>query len=151
MPDSARLIENLLHLYAERIDAGDFGGVAELFRHGRIEPSPDAGGRDAVVGSDAVLAMYRSSVRLYDGVPRTRHLISNAIIEVEEGDRHAAARSSYVVFQQAPEQRLQPIISGRYEDTFHRPEGAWTFEARKMRVDLVGDLSHHLLFDLQKN
>ena len=50
MPDSARQIENLLYTYAERIDAGDFEGLADLFHHGRIEPSPDAPGRDAVVG-----------------------------------------------------------------------------------------------------
>ena len=28
MPDPAREIENLLHLYAERIDAGDLEGLA---------------------------------------------------------------------------------------------------------------------------
>ena len=152
MPDSARQIENLLYTYAERIDAGDFEGLADLFRHGRIEPSPDAPGRDAVVGRDAVLAMYRSSTRLYeDGTPRTRHVTSNAIIEVAEDDLSAQARTTYIVFQQAPGQALQPIISGRYEDTFHRPEGDWAFDTRMMRIDLVGDLGHHLLFELPKN
>ena len=31
--DDARLIENLIYEYAERIDDGDLAGVAELFRH----------------------------------------------------------------------------------------------------------------------
>ena len=42
MGDSAREIENLLYSYAERIDAGDLGGVADLFIHGRIKAAPDA-------------------------------------------------------------------------------------------------------------
>ncbi|MFP6664206.1 MAG: nuclear transport factor 2 family protein [Deltaproteobacteria bacterium] len=149
MADSARLIENLLYVYAERMDAGDFIGVADLFAHGRIEASPEAKREDAAVGREGVLAMYRSAARLYeDGTPRTRHLISNAIIEVDDDEAHATARTSYMVFQQTEKLALQPIIGGHYHDTFHRPEGAWAFDTRIMFVDLVGDLSHHLLFDL---
>jgi hypothetical protein len=40
---------------------------------------------------------------------------------------------------------LQPIISGRYLDTFHPVDSQWWFQTRIMQVDLVGDLSHHLL------
>ena len=43
---------------------------------------------------------------------------------------------------------LQPVISGRYRDEFERVDGAWRFATRKMYVDLVGDLSQHLLFEL---
>ena len=42
MADAARAIENLLHIYAERIDAGDLQGLAQLFTHGRIRPGRDA-------------------------------------------------------------------------------------------------------------
>ena len=42
MPDSAREIENLLHVYAERMDAGDLEGVADLFAHGRVAGSAEA-------------------------------------------------------------------------------------------------------------
>ena len=34
--DDGRRIEHLLYLYAERIDAGDFQGVGELFSGGQI-------------------------------------------------------------------------------------------------------------------
>ena len=30
----------------------------------------------------------------------------------------------------------------------HSLDGAWAFDTRTMHVDLVGDLSQHLLFDL---
>lgn len=150
MQDPAREIENLLHTYAERIDAGDLEGVAELFTHGRIAPSPDAPDDACIVGRDAVLALYRASTRIYeDGIPHTKHVTSNSIIEVE-GDA-GSARSYFTVFQQVDDFPLQPIISGRYQDTFQRIEGRWWFGRRTMLVDLVGDLSRHLLIALPED
>ena len=100
MADAAREIENLLYTYAERIDAGDLEGVADLFVHGRILPSADAPTDRAIVGRDRVLALYRGSTRLYDdGTPRTKHVTTNTIIEVADGASTAAARSYYTVFQ----------------------------------------------------
>lgn len=150
MDDAARAIENLLYTYAERIDAGDLEGLAELFTHGRIQATADAPAEKAVVGRDAVLALYRASTRIYpDGSPHTRHLTSNAIIEVARDALTANARSCYTVFQQVDDFPLQPIIAGRYHDTFHRLDGRWFFDTRIMLVDLVGDLSHHLLYELK--
>ncbi len=145
MPDSAREIENLVYTYAERIDAGDLAGVAELFRHGRIEAAPGV----TVEGAEKVRRLYEGSTRLYeDGTPRSRHVTTNVIIEVDDDAGTAAARASYVVFQQTDELPLQPIIAGRYRDTFHRVDGEWCFDTRQMLVDLTGDLSRHLLFEL---
>ena len=150
MADAAREIENLLHSYAERIDSGDLEGVADLFAHGRILASPDADPGRAIVGRDGVLKLYRASTRLYDdGTPRTKHVTTNSIIEVEEGSHAAAARSYFTVFQRVDEFPLQPIIAGRYRDTFQRIDGRWWFDTRIMIVDLVGDLSRHLLFKLE--
>jgi hypothetical protein len=39
-------------------------------------------------------------------------------------------------------------IAGRYHDSFHRIDGRWWFDTRVLFVDLVGDLSHHLLYKL---
>ena len=75
-------------------------------------------------------------------------MTTNAIVTLEEGARKAAARSYYTVFQQVEGHPLQPIICGRYHDTFQRIDGGWWFDTRLMIVDLVGDLSRHLLFDL---
>ena len=70
MADNAREIENLIYTYAERIDAGDLTGVAELFAHGRIEAAPDAPALDR--GRERVRELYEGSTRLYDdGTPRT--------------------------------------------------------------------------------
>ena len=146
MPDSAREIENLVYAYAERIDAGDLAGVAELFRHGRIEAAPGV----VLEGVDAVRKLYESSTRLYDdGTPRTRHITTNVIVEVDDTAGTATARASYTVVQQTDALALQPIIVGRYRDTFHRVDGHWCFDTREMFVDLTGDLSHHLLFELR--
>jgi ketosteroid isomerase-like protein len=146
MPDSAREIENLVYAYAERIDAGDLAGVAELFRHGRIEAAPGV----VLEGVDAVRKLYESSTRLYDdGTPRTRHVTTNVIVDVDDDAGTATARSSYTVVQQTDALPLQPIIVGRYRDTFHRVEERWCFDTREMLVDLTGDLSHHLLFELR--
>lgn len=150
MLDATREIENLLHTYAMRIDLGDLEGVADLFAHGRIASAPDAPPDQGIVGRDAVLALYRGSTRLYeDGTPRTKHVTSNSIIEVESSGESARARSYYTVFQQTDALALQPIIAGRYHDSFHRVDGAWWFDTRVMLVDLKGDLSRHLLFELK--
>jgi 3-phenylpropionate/cinnamic acid dioxygenase small subunit len=149
MADDARKIENLLYVYAERIDAGDFEGVADLFTHGRIKASPDASPDQVVEGREAVLAMYAGSTRRYEsGTPRTRHVTTNAIIEVEDGAESASARSCFTVLQQVDDMPLQPIITGRYQDTFQRIGERWWFDTRIMRIDLVGDLSRHLLIDI---
>jgi len=146
MPDNAREVENLLYAYAECIDAGDLAGVAELFHHGRIQAGPGV----VFEGVDQVRSMYDGATRLYDdGTPRTKHVTTNVAVEVDEATGTATARAYYHVLQQTDELPLQTIIAGRYHDTFHRVDGAWCFDTREMFVDLTGDLSHHLLFDLK--
>ena len=143
--DESRLIENLIYIYAERLDAGDLEGVAELLRHGEIV-SPTEG--SVVAGYGAVLDMYRRATRIYEdsGTPATRHITSNVIIEVE--GEHALSRSCFTVIQARPDFPLQLIASGHYRDTFKKIDGHWCFARREIRVDLVGDLSAHLLTDL---
>ncbi|MDH3706766.1 MAG: nuclear transport factor 2 family protein [Acidimicrobiia bacterium] len=149
MSDSARAIEHLLYTYAERIDAGDLDGVADLFAHGRIQAMPDESPEVVFEGRDAVQRLYDSTVRLYDdGTPMTKHITTNAIIEVDEGAGVASARSHYTVTQATDELPLQIIITGRYHDSFHRINGDWWFDNRIMIVDQTGDLSHHLTYEV---
>ena len=49
------------------------------------------------------------------------------------------------MFQATEALPLQPIITGRYEDKFERVDGRWRYTEKKFFVDLVGDLSQHLL------
>jgi 3-phenylpropionate/cinnamic acid dioxygenase small subunit len=142
--DAQTAIARLVYAYAERIDEGDFEGVAELFAAGTITVE----GTDAVrAGRDDVLEMYRQSTRIYEdtGTPKTKHVTTNVVIEVDEEAGTAHARSYFTVLQATPELPLQPVIAGRYRDRFERPEGTWRFAERHMICDLFGDLSHHLL------
>lgn len=148
MGDSARDIENLLYAYAERIDAGDLDGVADLFAHGRICGVENGPPETVFEGRERVRAMYEMSTRLYeDGTPKTKHVTTNAQVQVD-GDA-GSARSYYTVFQATPALPLQPIITGHYHDTFHRIDGQWCFDTRVMFVDQIGDLSHHLKYALR--
>ncbi len=145
MGDATRAIEDLLGEYCERMDLGDFGGVGELFRDGALA---DEHGTELARGADAVAAFYAAGTRLHDGSPRTKHLVLNSILDVDEAAGAGTARSSYVVLQATPDLPLQPIITGRYHDRFTRAEGVWRFTERRFFVDLVGDLSQHLTFEL---
>ena len=42
---------------------------------------------------------------------------------------------------------LQPIVVGRYYDTFGRDDSGWYFTERKVDVQMVGDVSAHLMVD----
>jgi 3-phenylpropionate/cinnamic acid dioxygenase small subunit len=148
--DSAREVEALLYAYAERIDAGDLDGLADLFAHGRIYGVEGGPPSTVFEGRDRVRELYEASTRLYeDGTPRTKHVTTNVVVEVDEPAGTASARAYYTFFQQTPDLPLQAIISGRYRDTFHRVDGRWWFDTRTMFVDLVGDLSHHLKYALR--
>lgn len=144
MTTPTHAIGNLLGTYCERMDAADWSGVGELFADAELA------GPDGVViaaGAVAVRAMYERGTRLYDGLPGTRHLTANSIIEID--GETASARSSYVVFQAVPGAlALQPIISGRYRDTFRCADGVWQFARRQFFVDHLGDLSHHLTYEV---
>ena len=136
-------IQNLIYRYCDRIDRGDFNGLAQLFAHAALHvpalPQP-------LRGVEAIAALYARFTRLYPdtGTPKTRHVTSNVIIEPE--GEHAARAQSYVLVHQATESLpLQPIIGGRYYDRFERVEGAWRFTERRMEIDLFGNLSAHLL------
>lgn len=146
--DSAREIENLLYTYAERIDLGDLDGVADLFTHATIHGVEDGPPETQFVGREGARAMYAMSTRLYedDGTPKTKHITTNAIIEVDEGAQTATSRSYYCVVQATPTLPLQPIIAGRYHDAFQVIDGRWCFATRTLFVDLMGDLSQHLLW-----
>jgi 3-phenylpropionate/cinnamic acid dioxygenase small subunit len=134
---------NLLYTYAERIDAGDFDGVARLFERATYRSQAGTEYR----GAAAVLEVLRRFVILYDGTPRTKHVTTNVIVEVDEAQDVATARSYYTVLQAVDGLALQPIIAGRYHDRFERAGGCWRFSDRFIFIDLVGDLSKHLRMD----
>jgi ketosteroid isomerase-like protein len=150
MIDDARQIENLLYSYADRIDGGDFEGLADLFAHGRIAGMEDAPPEDVFEGRAGVLQLYENTTRRYedDGTPKTHHITTNVAVEVADDGATAYSNAYYCVMQATDALPLQPIITGRYRDTFHKIDGEWWFDTRIMFVNQMGDLSHHLNFEL---
>ena len=69
----------------------------------------------------------------------------NPIVDVD-GDT-ATARSTFCVVQQTETIVLQPIVVGRYADTFARGESGWYFTERIVDVQMIGDVSDHLMID----
>jgi len=138
-PDE-QAIRGLVLAYCERLDAGDFDGVAALFARGAFR-SP--AGTD-LVGPDAVRRMYDPVIRYDDGTPRTKHVLGTVIVTVAAAAGVATARSHFTVFQQADDLPLRPVLSGRYHDRFVRADGAWWLEERMVRPDLEGDLTRHM-------
>ena len=135
-----RAIENLIATYAELVDDGDFEGVGSL-----LADATFTGGAGSVSGADAIERMLRDSLIVYDdGTPRTKHITTNLAIEVDEAAGTAVSRSYFTAMQALPDMTLQPIVSGRYEDRFERRDGEWRFVERRVRTDLVGDVSRHL-------
>jgi hypothetical protein len=147
-------VRNLLGRYCDLMDAGAFDAVGDLFASGSLV---DDRGRVLARGAADVAAYYEKITRRYEGGGlRTKHLVVNTVLEEvpagSDGADGAApsivARSSYVVLQAVDELPLQPIITGRYLDTFVSDGGSWRFEERAFLVDQLGDLSRHLRFDL---
>jgi 3-phenylpropionate/cinnamic acid dioxygenase small subunit len=135
-------IRRLLHGYAECVDAADWDGLGALFAEGQIRA---AGMRESARGAEAVRRLYAAANRVHeDGTLRTRHVVSNEIVDVEAGAASARARSYFVVYQATPRLPLQAIAAGRYRDCFAQTAGAWRFTEREILLDFVGDVSEHL-------
>jgi uncharacterized protein (TIGR02246 family) len=140
-------IANLIYTYAERMDAGDFAGVADLFAQATLTFE----GFDAAVrGRDAIEALYLRSTRRYeDGTPRTKHVMTNVIVEAADDGDTATSRSYFTVLQAVPGAlSLQPVVAGRYRHSYVKAEGGWHVTAMHITIDLAGDMTHHMLFDL---
>jgi 3-phenylpropionate/cinnamic acid dioxygenase small subunit len=137
---SYRAIENLIARYAELVDDGDFAGLGIL-----LADATFAGSGEPVSGRDATEKMFQETLIVYaDGTPRTQHVTTNVAIEVDEQAGTAVSRSYVTVLQALPDLPLQPIAGGRYHDRFKRRDGLWRFLERRVRINLVGDVSRHL-------
>ncbi|MGE2689604.1 nuclear transport factor 2 family protein [Mycolicibacterium pulveris] len=130
-------VTELLYRYAELIDAGDFDGVGQLLGRGRFM---------GVGGAEDIAALFANTTRRFPehgNTPRTRHLVLNPIVEIS-GDT-AAARSTFCVVQATDTVALQPIVVGRYRDTFARDHSGWYYTDRHVDIEMIGDVSDHLM------
>jgi 3-phenylpropionate/cinnamic acid dioxygenase small subunit len=133
-------ITELLYRYAELIDAGDFDGVGALLGRGNFM---------GVSGAEKIAKLFATTTHRFPehgNTPRTRHLVLNPIVEVDGAT--ATSRSTFCVVQNTETVPLQPIVVGRYADAFARDTAAgWHFTERKVDVEMVGDVSAHLMID----
>jgi 3-phenylpropionate/cinnamic acid dioxygenase small subunit len=126
-------IAALVHRYAELLDAGDVDGVLEHFAR--------ATWRSAATGTvlrtpDELRHVYSALVP-DDGPIRTRHLMHNLIIELEDGADDASARCSYTVLEGGdPGAPVRVLLVGRYEDRYARGDDGWHLTDRLFHVDL---------------
>ncbi|MGS2738251.1 nuclear transport factor 2 family protein [Sinomicrobium sp. M5D2P17] len=134
-------ILNLIARYTHYVDQGDFDAVGSLFTDGKIIA---AGG--SMEGKEGVAKQLTKNLQVYtDGTPRTAHVTTNTVLDIQEGKDQASAVSYLTIYQQDQERDfpLQPIAVGRYHDTFQRKNGQWHFSLRELIITLAGDLSHH--------
>jgi 3-phenylpropionate/cinnamic acid dioxygenase small subunit len=134
-------ITELLYRYAELIDAGDFDGVGRLLARATFGGS----GPQGASGAENIAKLFGATTRRYPrhgNTPRTRHLVFNPIVDV--ADNTATARSTFCVVQNTETVPLQPIVVGRYSDTFSCDDAGWYFTSRRVDVEMIGDISAHL-------
>ena len=159
MLDARRQIEKIIFTYAEALDNGELGRVAALFSRGRIRVEGQPGSVD---GEAAVRQMFERYTRFYDdrgkeidpsqqpGKPFTRHITSNLYYD-QLDDGAAVVNSCFTVMQALPGRKFEPVISGRYRDSFACEEGEWFLVERYEFMDLFGDLSAHLKMEVDGN
>ena len=147
--DDKLAITELLYRYAELIDAGDFDGVGRLLARATFGGT----GPQGVSGAGAIAKLFAATTRRYPdhgNTPRTRHLVLNPIVELSteiSAAPTAVARSTFCVVQNPETVPLQPIVVGRYFDSFTCDDDGWHFTERKVEVQMVGDVSDHLTVD----
>lgn len=143
MSDKLDIIE-LLYRYAEFIDAGDFDSVGALLS----KASFGGTGPQGVSGAENIAKLFANTTRRYPdhgNTPRTRHLVLNPIIDL--ADNTATARSTFCVVQDTESVPIQPIVVGRYFDAFGRDADGWHFTERKVEIQMLGNVSDHLMVD----
>lgn len=131
-------IRSLSYAYTFALDAGDFAEVARILQHATLRFGDD--GR-SVSGPEAIERFYASQVITYDGDPRTRHLITNHVVDVT-GDT-ATGRCYFTVLQKRPGEPYGVILGGQYRDAFARVDGAWRFAEKHIRPEYLNDTTGH--------
>lgn len=143
MTNHACEITNLLYRYAEIVDSGKLEELATLFAEAKFKIF----GSDELQDPASTIAMLKGVVKIYAcGTPRTKHVVTNPIIEINEVAGTATCRAYYTVLQATDGVPLQVIASGRYNDKFKRFDNAWKFTYRDYTLfDLKGNLGGHLV------
>lgn len=133
-------ITALVYRYAELLDGGDIDGVVDLFADADWRSGATG---DVRRGREQIKKVY-DRVILYDGTPRTRHVMTNLTIELAEGASDATGICCFTVLQGVDDGLpIAAIVAGHYRDRYHRGPDGWQFAEREFVADLLGDQSRH--------
>lgn len=141
MTDDLQAIRNLSYAYTGHLDDGDWAAVADLLADAELRlVSPGMVDRP-IQGRAAVERFYADQVITYRGSPRTRHIVSNHVIDLE-GDS-AEGRSYFHVLQALPGLAPEIVVVGQYFDSFVRRDAGWQFAAKVIQAEWFGHIRNH--------
>jgi ketosteroid isomerase-like protein len=113
-------IRRALATYSQRLDDGDFAGLAALFTSdGTFDYSGQ--GTTGRAQLEHWFATMNPPERL------GKHLTLNVVVDVD-GD-HASVSSDFL-FLRLADGSITPAITGRYRDDFVRTDGRWLLRSR---------------------
>ncbi|MBT2186986.1 nuclear transport factor 2 family protein [Sphingobium nicotianae] len=128
----------LINLYMLRNDAGDADGVAALFTEDGILARPTMPDQP-IVGRDAILAGFRAR----PAGTKTRHVVSNIIVEVES-ETEARASSVMLLYRgqatgdgSLPAHHPADPLIGYFNDRLRKTAEGWRFAERRGGLDFA--------------
>lgn len=137
-------IQNQLNLYFQYVDAGDFENCGRLFAQADVTYLQS--GQTFSKDPSGVTKLMQSFVKLYgeNKTPLTRHHSGNIIIE-PDGEKGAQTSCSAIIYQGTDKLPFQAIAEASYSDCFEKRDQVWVFTERKLSLNFMDDLRHHLL------
>jgi ketosteroid isomerase-like protein len=128
-------IENLSNKYMVAVDAGDIDTVMSTWHEDGelISVFGTDRGKDAIralmsdFGGGRVEAVPEGATSR----PRTRHQIINHVIDVD-GDTATTTAYWFAMTNRTPQNDVQLLYMGHYEDVLVRENGKWLFKSRKV-------------------
>jgi hypothetical protein len=140
-------IRALTYEYTFRLDRGEFSGVADLLARGALRMAAKGMDERPIRGQEEIERFYSDQVVTYDGNPRTRHLITNHVVDVAAGGESAAGRCYFTVLLAAPRQPIETVVCGRYADAFANDGSEWHFTEKVIEIDYLASIADHFLID----
>ena len=146
-----QVIEESMYRYCEAIDTADIEAVGAIFAAGAVVNQDGTETR----GPKAVTKLFSEMIIFYDNsgnevpyankacTPGTRHVTTNIIMDFDNNVELANVRSYFTVYQTIASVNVI-IAGGRYVDRFERDPYGWHLIERRILIDNLGDMSHHL-------
>ncbi|MEM8937357.1 MAG: nuclear transport factor 2 family protein [Pseudomonadota bacterium] len=142
--DAHNEIMKLLNRYCHAIDTGNFDDFVDLFD----KASWTTPGAPVFKGREEITKEVVGRIKRYeDGTPKTKHVMTNVELDIDEDAGTANGQRYVTVLQGTDKLPIQPIFSAHYYDAFVREGGKWRFDSTRMDYALVGDMTHHVIMD----